>query len=379
MVVTLRGRSAQLARALPVLRGARRHGVGGVLLVSGQSGIGKTALVAEVRRQAAALRLRVVGGKCDEIGQVSPGAPVIAMLRTGRSPLLDAGEYEQIARTVGEPLLLAERIAACLTEAATAQPLLITLDDLQWADRTSRFLVRTLVSRLVGLPVVWVFAGLELGLEDDLVVCEPVRVEKITLGPLATSDLIAIAHDRLGHPPDARARRFLDAAGGNPLLATHLIDNLARAAAGGEPDSVPVEFSASIAHRLRALPPAARALVGLLAVAGRDMTTHEAGALLADVAAGEPVGPQDACVQALDSGLVVASDHVIGFRHELVREAAYAAIDPGRRRETHRSLAHRYLATGRSSSPPPMPGSAPHQATPQLRRYWFPPPRRSST
>ena len=346
MFGTLRGRSEPMARALPVVRAARTHGVGGVLLVSGPSGIGKTALVAEVRRQAAALTLRVVGGTCDEIGQVSPGAPVIAMLRAGRSPLLDADAYEQLAGTVGEPLLLAERIAACLTEAATAQPLLITLDDLHWADRTSRFLVRTLVSRLVGLPVVWVFAGLRVGLEEDLVVCEPIRVEEITLGPLATSDLIAIAHDRLGRAPDARARRFLDAVGGNPLLATHLIDNLARAAASGEPDSVPVEFSASIAHRLRVLPPAARALVGLLAVAGRDLPTHEAGELLADAAAGEPVVLEDACVQAVDVGLVVASDHMLGFRHDLVREAAYAAIDPGRRRETHRTLAHRYLATG---------------------------------
>ncbi|HEV2285659.1 MAG TPA: ATP-binding protein, partial [Steroidobacteraceae bacterium] len=77
----LRGRSEQMARALTLVRAARHHGSGGVLLVTGPAGIGKTALVTEVRRQSVGLKLRVAGGKCDEGEQVSPGAPVIALLR----------------------------------------------------------------------------------------------------------------------------------------------------------------------------------------------------------------------------------------------------------------------------------------------------------
>lgn len=159
----LRGRSEQMARALTLVRAARHHGSGGVLLVTGPAGIGKTALVTEVRRQSVGLKLRVAGGKCDEGEQVSPGAPVIALLRSGRPPLLDAAAYERLAGAAGEPLLLAERIASCLGEAAAVQPLLITLDDVQWADRVTRFLLRTLVSRLAGLPVIWVLAGRDSG------------------------------------------------------------------------------------------------------------------------------------------------------------------------------------------------------------------------
>jgi len=342
----LRGRSEQMARALSLVRGARVHGHGGVLLVTGPSGIGKTALVTEVRRQSTALGLRVAGGKCDEIEQVSPGAPVIALLRSGRHPLLDAAEYAQIAGLVGEPLLLAERIAARLEEAATEQPLLVALDDVQWADRVSRFLLRTLVSRLVGLPVVWVFASRETGLEDDFACCDPIRVEEIRLGPLAASDVVAIAGDRLGRLPDARARRYLDAVGGNPLLATHFIDNLARAAAYSEPDSVPAEFTASIAYRLTTLPPAARELVRLVAVAGRDLPVHEAAALLPAVIGDEFTDHEYACLQALDSGLLAAIDDALGFHHGLVREAVYATIGPSRRREVHRALAEHYLTAG---------------------------------
>lgn len=342
----LRGRSEPMARALAVVRSARQHGTGGVLLVSGPSGIGKTALVTEIRRQSAALRLRVAGGKCDEIEQVSPGAPVIALLRSGRDPLFDADAFEQIAGAVSEPLVLAERIASHLEQAAATQPLLITLDDVQWADRVSRFLLRSLVSRLVGLPVVWVFAGREIALDDDLVCCDPVRIEQIPLGPLTASDLVAIAHDRLGRLPNARARRFLNAVGGNPLLATHLIDNLARAAASGQPDGVPAEFTTSIANRFAELPPAARELVGVVAVAGRELPTHEAAALLYAATGNDFDDRGRACAQAVESGLLVAGDLALDFRHDLVREAVRAAMGPSRRREIHRDLADHYLTAG---------------------------------
>jgi len=62
--------------------------------------------------------------------------------------------YEQIAGLVSEPLLLADRIASRLEDLAAVHPLLIAVDDLQWADRVSRFLLRSLLPRLAGLPVV---------------------------------------------------------------------------------------------------------------------------------------------------------------------------------------------------------------------------------
>ena len=347
MLGPLRGRSEQMARALTVVRGARLHGTGGVLLVSGPPGIGKTALVNEVCRQSVALKLRVVGGKCDTREQVSPGAPIITLLRSGRRPLLDAATYEQIAGAVNEPLLLTERIATCLVDAARAQPLLITLDDVQWADRVSRFLLRTLVSRLVGLPVVWVLAGREIGFEDDFASGDPVRVEELRLGPLATSDLIAIAQDRLGQAPAAHARRFLDAVGGDPLLATRLIDNLARTAARGEPDNIAAEFNASIAHRLAALPSPAHELVSLIAIAGREVPTHEATALLAVVARDElSDGRELASAQAVGAGLLMAGERTIGCPNALVRDAVCATLGPERGREIHRRFAQHYLNTG---------------------------------
>src|SRR3984957_16878445 len=215
----LRGRSEPMATALSALRGACQHGLSASVLISGPAGIGKTALLAEICQQATRMKIRVGWSKCDPIEQVWPGAPVIAALRAGRDPLTTTGEYEQIAGVVSEPLLLAERIASRLEDLAAAYPLLVAIDDLQWADQVSRFLLRSLVSRLAGFPVGWMFPSRDDRIEVDLAGHGIVRREHVQLAPLTTPDLAAMARDRLGRVPDERTRRYLDATGGNPFLA----------------------------------------------------------------------------------------------------------------------------------------------------------------
>ena len=136
------------------------------------------------------------------------------------------------------------------------------------------------MSRLAGLPVVWMFASRDDRIGIDLAGHDIVRREHIQLPPLSTQDLAAMARDRLGRVPDKRTRRYLDAAGGNPFLATQIIDSLARSAAGGEPDTVPGEFAAAMARRLAGLPSPARELTELVAAAGRPLPVRDAFALM---------------------------------------------------------------------------------------------------
>src|ERR1700747_2300366 len=98
----LRGRDAALATAQQVVRRA------GVVLITGEPGIGKTAALSEIAARAAHLRVRVARGKCDEIGQAWPGAPILGLLRAGRDPLVAASEFEDLAGLTGSPLLLVE-------------------------------------------------------------------------------------------------------------------------------------------------------------------------------------------------------------------------------------------------------------------------------
>src|ERR1700752_3296892 len=151
----LRGRDHELSAALAVIRRTRTHGASGVVLISGNAGVGKTALLSEICRQAANMNIRVTRSKCDEIEQAWPGAPMVGLLRTGRDPLLSASEFQEISGPTAQPLLLVDRIADHLVRLADGQRLLIAVDDVQWADRVSRYARRALITRLVGIAVGW--------------------------------------------------------------------------------------------------------------------------------------------------------------------------------------------------------------------------------
>ena len=330
-----------MASALSALRGSCQHGTSASVLISGPAGIGKTALLAEICEQATRMKIRVGWSKCDPIEQVWPGAPVIAALRAGRDPVTTAEQYGQIAALVGEPLLLADRIASLLEELAAAEPLLIAIDDLQWADRVSRFLLRSMLARLAGLPVVWMFASRDDSTGAELTGCDVVRREHLRLAPLATQDLAAMARDRLGRVPDERTRHYLDATGGNPFLATQIIDSLARLAAGGERGAVAGEFATAMARRVADLPSSAGELVELVAAAGRPLPVRDAFALLPALVSCD--GP-DGLAGALESGLITVAADALTFRHDLVRETVYAILAGNRARQLHARLADYHLS-----------------------------------
>jgi predicted ATPase len=92
-----------LARALRVARRTHAHRASGVVLVSGDSGIGKTALLSEITRQAAHMHIRVGRTKCDKIGYTYLGAPILSLLRAGRDPLISAAELEALTKLLDNP------------------------------------------------------------------------------------------------------------------------------------------------------------------------------------------------------------------------------------------------------------------------------------
>lgn len=328
----LRGRSESLSGALGAVRHVRATASCGVVLVTGSPGIGKTALLTEICRQAAGRSFRVSLTKCDEIEQVSPGAPVVAALRSGRDPLISADDYEELDRS--QPLILADRIAAHLEKAAATAPLVIAIDDLQWADRVSLFLLRTLIPRLVGLPVLWVLASRDQRLERQLATVEHVRFLHLPLTGLTDTDLAAMAHDRLGRMPTLHTRSLLTASDGNPFLAVQIIDGIART--GGRDDEVPAEFTTAIRQRLTELDDQVRRLVELLAVLGRPAPYD-------DLAVLQPQLTPATADSTVASGLVVESAGTFAFKHDLIRETVYATIAKRQARDLHRRIADHLL------------------------------------
>ncbi|TDW21932.1 helix-turn-helix transcriptional regulator [Kribbella kalugense] len=321
----LRGRSEPLSRALSTVRQVRTVGSSGVVLVTGAAGIGKTALLTEICRQATRQQFRVTLTKCDEIEQVSPGAPVIAVLRSGRDPLISADDYEELGRA--QPLLLADRIAAYLEKAATATPLVIAIDDLHWADRVSLFLLRSLIPRLVGLPVLWILTSRDRRLEQQVATVEHVRFQHLALMPLTGPDLAAMAHDTLGRIPN---QELLAASDGNPFLAVQIIDGIAR-----NGDEVPAEFTAAIQHRLADLDDPVRRIVELVAVFGRPLPIDVLARIQPELST--LVG------DAVQTGIVIQAGPTLTFRHDLIRETVYATIAGETARRLHRRIADQLL------------------------------------
>ena len=339
----LRGRSEVMATALSMMRRVRAHGRGGVLVLEGEPGIGKSAVFAATVEQAAVMQFVHGVSKADQIGRISPAAPLLLALRSGSRPVLTAAELADLAPRTAEPLLLLEDVTGLLERVAGQSPLLIGIDDAQWSDPVSRFVLRSLPSRLAGHPILWLFASRSSGggLVDDLK--RPgfgeSRIEVAELGPLSAADIAAMAQDRLNRPPSARLSRMLDGVGGNPFFATQILEGVVRAGTEDDPD-IPAEFVLGVRRRLGELGPATADLMTIAAVFGQALAAGDVPALLPQHPAAEvtiSIG------EAVRSGLL-EHDRAgrLTFRHDLIREAIYADLTEHTRQALHQRCA-RYL------------------------------------
>jgi DNA-binding CsgD family transcriptional regulator len=335
----LRGRDHELSTALAVIRRTRTHGASGVVLISGNAGVGKTALLSEICRQAAHMNIRLARSKCDEIEQAWPGAPMVGLLRTGRDPLLAEPEFREISALIAEPLLLVDRIAAHLARLADGQRLLIAVDDVQWADRVSRYALRALISRLVGIPVVWILVTRSDDVGLVVSAADSVDVEHIRLGPLADPAIADIARDRLGPKLDGRIEEMLGAAGGNAFLAVQIIEGVAQHDETGGMVAIPAQFRSAVRQRLTGLSVAARLLVEAVAVAGRPVSIIDL-AELCEMGGGPAY--DRAVNEAVASALVKSTGAELNFDHDLLKDAVYELIAPDVRRRLHARFARHF-------------------------------------
>lgn len=347
----LRERGHELGRAHQALADAATTGVGRVLVVTGEPGIGKTAVLDAVRQDALALGFAIGSGKADEVNQITPGAPVLLALRNGSEPLLDEAGFRSLAPLHDKPLWLVDQAAELLEVRAQQSPVLIVLDDLQWADQLSQFLVRALSGRLIGSPVVWVLAartspGLFLTGPDADTLFEGAPLERLTLSPLSDQAVLELATELLGDAPAGGPAAILAGVGGNPFLVVQLCQGLATDQdAGGGRSALPFSLAAVLHERLASLTSGALELTELAAVWGVPLPFAAARGLLRGSAGGLLQDAQ----QAASAGWLRLSGDRLVFGHDLLRHFVYEGLDEDRRATLHAACT-RYLSSAGGSA-----------------------------
>lgn len=340
----LRGREAELEELRTLIDAVARTGGGALVLLRGEPGIGKTTLLTEAVTRAEAAGFSVGLGKADELHHLVPLSSLATCVVHGDKPLLSGDALVDLARRHDQRIWLVERLAEVIEERAGSVPVLIALDDVQWADPLSRFALRQLPSRLRTSPVLWLLTERQgvggpaeevvAAVRDDL----PVRT--LSLGPLSGAAICRLAGDTLGTAVDERVRDLLAGAGGNPFLAVEMLAGLRTADSSG--DQVPPGLVVGVRGRLGSLHPDTLRFLQMGAVLGRRFGFHDAAALCGR----PPVALLPALEEALSAGLLEDEGDRLVFRHDLLRQAVYVDIPPSARKALHREAAGRLVAAG---------------------------------
>jgi DNA-binding SARP family transcriptional activator len=322
-----------------------RTDAGGVVLLHGEAGIGKSRLVAELVHRC---ERRVAIGAGIDLEAAAPLAPWAELLDGLVDDDGDQPWRADLARLVprlGALPVAPDRIRlheAVVAAVADAGPLLLVLEDVHLFDDASLALLAHLGRRLTRLPVLLVATrrpartdALE-AVEDHLERAGAVR-RRIGLGPLPDGDVGTLVRAANGALAPDEVRRTVLAAEGNPLLAVET----ARAALGGEPAP---SLVAAVRSLLRGLSDGGRGVADLLAVAGRPLEAAEVDALpLAAPALGAAEGV--GC-GLLEGGGGEPAPMPLGFRHALLRDVTYNALEGPRRRLLHERVADAFIDAG---------------------------------
>jgi class 3 adenylate cyclase len=335
------GRAAELR----IMTAAYARAVAGqpqVMLITGGAGIGKTRLVEEltsqVRSAAGGARVRV-GESAPMAGAALAYGPFVAALGNEAGWLLaDDGAGDRL--TARHRLFV--RVVELLASLAARSPLVLVLEDLHWADESSRELLTFLAVRLRTEPVMVVGTLREEDLTDAtrrwLTELEHrPRVTRVRLGRMTDTEIAVLAAEAMPAGGGAdQVAMVVAAADGNPLYARELANS------GGSP----VSITDAVLARASSLTTAARAVVDQVSVADGGMA-HE---LLAETVK-VPEAELLAAVRAgIESGLMTSAGDGYSFRHALIRQAIYTRTLPGERRLLHRRLAE--ALAGQAGSDP---------------------------
>jgi DNA-binding CsgD family transcriptional regulator/tetratricopeptide (TPR) repeat protein len=312
---TLIERSEQLAALDTSLATVRETAQGQLVLVRGEAGIGKTALLRQFcqrHRESA----RVLWGVCEPLATPGPLGPLFDIAE------VTGGELEGLVSRGARPH---EIVGALIRELSGTRTTVVVLDDLHWADEATLDVLRLLARKVesVRALVLASFRDDELDRQHPLMVI----VGEISTSPLVSRlDVPGFSQDAvraLAEPHQVDADDLFRRTGGNPFFVTEAL--------AAEVDAVPSTVREAVLARMARLSAPARRLLEAIAAA-----TPHAEVWLLDWLAPAELDHLEECVA---SGMVVATERGVAFRHELARLAVDETLPPNRRVSLNRAAA----------------------------------------
>ena len=375
---SLVGRDTSLAALRETLQRAAR-GSPSLVLLSGETGVGKTRLVRElVERERPSL---LYGACVPMAGEPLPFAPLLQGLRRlGDSPALrrQLTRSPDLARllpgwavdsqvpeqhpTASSRLALFQGVLELLARLGVQEPTVHVVEDLHWADRSTLDLLRYLAVNLTSERVVL----LATYRDDEVLVGSPLAgwlaevarlpmSRRMTLDRLGREDATRLISELLGSAPDVALREStLSRSAGNPLFVEHLVRE------GRAADELPLTLRELLLARVAALPARTQELLRAVAVLGRPSPVPLVAGVL-----GAPGTDTESWIRPAvrQHVLDVRTDDLVGFTHPAFTEVVYAALLPVERAALHRRAAEALEVLEA--------GTRADSSTGELARHWL--------
>ena len=347
------GRQAPMA-ALSERLDRARSGIGSVVLVEGDSGMGKSRLLEEAAIVARRHQFRVASSAADPTDSMVELSTLMTALFDGPEPILDRSALPDSHSLPEQRYWLIHDLQGLLELAARQRPLLVCLDDLQWADGGTAAALRALPGRLAAAPIAWVLAfrpSLRSGQFGKVLdYLEQDGAETIVLDPLDESAVREATTGALQAEPGTDVLTLAESAGGNPFFLAEILgglkdEQLIRVNSGHAElvgTLLPGSVAESMRRRLEHLSDLAHQVAAVATALGRNFSFDELASML-DRPPSALLAPVKEVLQA---GLFVESDGKLTFRHDIVREAVRANLPSSVGRSLDRQAATVLIAHG---------------------------------
>ncbi|OJZ74875.1 LuxR family transcriptional regulator [Mycobacterium paraffinicum] len=361
----IRGRADEL-KEIGALVAAVAQGRGGVLVIEGPPGIGKSRLLTEVLALAEKAGVRTLFGEAFEYQQTVPFFSLFMATLRADPPVGDVEALRRLGTSADLSYWVVRDLQAAIHAAASRTPLAILIEDIHWADNATLLALRSLAATRPSAPVLWVLTARTgaggPAARETLTALEREDAKFLGLTAVAASAVADIVRDSVRADADASLLSLAEKAHGNPFLLTEMLRGLdedgrlkisgGRAVTTG--DSLPRRLSDTMQQRLHQLSDTASQVVQVAAM----LPDRFSAGVLAAMLERRPTALISAVEEAVRADLFIEDGDQLRFRHDLLREATRQSLTQSLRRAMERQSATVMLDMG----------AAPEEVATQLAR-----------